>query len=238
MDKAKPFRIGMLLFPGLTQLDVTAPFEVFARMPNTEVVLIGEDMQSVKSDRGLMLMPDATFDSAIALDLLFVPGGPGQVQACANPKLLQFVKEQDKHTSYTTSVCTGSLVLAAAGLLQGRKATTHWASMRALELMGAKPLAQPVVEDGKYITGAGVVNGIDLGLYIAEKIGGKEAADRIQVMIELQPEKVRRIAPENIDAIRNAIKSSEPVKSLISVREEQARLLTIDHNSQAKREMA
>lgn len=228
------FRVGMLLFPCLTQLDLTAPFEIFARMPGTEVLLVAETLQPVTSDRGLVLIPSITFDACPPLDLLFIPGGPGQIEAMDNAKLLGFIRMQDRHTRYTTSTCTGSLLLAASGLLRGRRATSHWAVMRALAIMGAVPVSEIVVEDGKYITGAGVINGLELALYIVEKLHGKDAADRIHVHIEYQPEAGRQVSAEGTQAVRGRILQAEPLKSMTQKREAQAERIA----QQLKQEVA
>src|SRR6476620_7257423 len=121
--------IGMVIFPNLTQLDLTGPYEVFGRLPDTKVLLIAESLQQIKSDNGLLLTPDTTFDSSPQVDILFVPGGRGIFEAMQNQKLISFLQQQAAQAKYITSVCTGSLVLAAAGLLNGYNATTHWLSM-------------------------------------------------------------------------------------------------------------
>src|SRR5436190_5565219 len=120
--------IEMIIFPNLTQLDLTGPYEVFGRLPDTKVLLITESLQPVKSDNGLLLTPDATFETASQADVLFVPGGRGIFDAMQNKKLISFLQKQGVNAKYITSVCTGSLILAAAGLLNGYRATTHWLS--------------------------------------------------------------------------------------------------------------
>src|SRR5215468_5736336 len=126
--------IGMVIFQNLTQLDLTGPYEVFGRLPDTKVLLIAESLQPVKSDTGLLLTPDATFEMAQQVDVLFVPGGKGIFDAMQNKKLISFLQKQAVDAAYITSVCTGSLVLAAADLLNGYKATTHWLSLNLLKL--------------------------------------------------------------------------------------------------------
>src|SRR3982751_2025728 len=126
--------ISMVIFPNLTQLDLTGPYEVFGRLPDTKVLLIAETLQPIKSDNGLLLTPDATFETAPQVDVLFVPGGRGIFDAMQNKMLIHFLQQQAVDAQYITSVCTGSLVLAAAGLLNGYKATTHWLSLNLLKL--------------------------------------------------------------------------------------------------------
>lgn len=180
--------IGIVLFPNLTQLDFTGPYEVFAKLPNTRVYLLAETLEPIRSERGLTFLPDTTFADAPVLDVLFVPGGPG-----INPKLedttfLHFLKTQGEQARYLTSVCTGSLLLAAAGLLQGYKATTHWLSLDLLRELGVEVVAQRVVIDGNRITGGGVTSGIDFGLVIAAELFGETVAQAIQLAIEYNPQ--------------------------------------------------
>lgn len=128
--------IGMLLFPGLTQLDLTGPYEVLARLPETSVLLLWKTRDAVTSDSGMSILPTATFDECPQLDIIFVPGGPGQVALMEDPKVLGFLQRQAPGAKYITSVCTGSLVLAAAGLLQGYRAACHWMSRDLLAELG------------------------------------------------------------------------------------------------------
>ena len=179
--------IGMVIFPNLTQLDLTGPYEVFGRMPSTKVLLIAETLQPLKSDTGLSLTPDITFDDAPQVDVLFVPGGRGIFEAMQNKSLLSFLKHQAVHAKYITSVCTGALVLAAAGLLNGYKATTHWLSLNLLKLFDVEVLEQRVVIDRNRITGGGVTAGIDFGLTVASELFGEEMAKEIQLMMEYNP---------------------------------------------------
>jgi cyclohexyl-isocyanide hydratase len=177
--------IGMVLFPNLTQLDLTGPYEVFGRF--TKVLLIAESLAPVKSDNGLVLTPDETFDTSPQVDVLFVPGGRGIFEAIQNNRLLNFLKQQAVNAKYITSVCTGSLVLAAAGLLNGYKATTHWLSLDLLKLFDVEVTEERVVIDRNRITGGGVTAGIDFGLSVVAKIYGENAAKEIQLMMEYDP---------------------------------------------------
>jgi cyclohexyl-isocyanide hydratase len=177
--------IGMVLFPNLTQLDLTGPYEVFGR--SAKVLLIAESLAPVKSDNGLVLTPDETFDTSPQVDVLFVPGGKGIFEAIQNNRLLNFLKQQAVNAKYITSVCTGSLVLAAAGLLNDYKATTHWLSLDLLRLFNVEVTEERVVIDRNRITGGGVTAGIDFGLSVVAKIYGENAAKEIQLMMEYDP---------------------------------------------------
>ena len=179
--------IGMLIFPRLTQLDMTGPYEVLARLPNTKVHLVAHTMTPVKTDRGMEIVPTITFADCPQLDLVMVPGGPGQQDLMEDEIVLEFLRKQAQGVKYLTSVCTGSLVLGAAGLLKGRRATCHWAAMDHLKPLGAIPVSERVVTDGNVITGAGVASGIDFALAVAAKLEGEEVAKQIQLQIEYDP---------------------------------------------------
>ena len=179
--------IGMVIFPNLTQLDLTGPYEVFGRLPGAKILLIAENLSIVKSDHGLVFTPDITFDDAPQLDVLFVPGGNGVFGAMQNKKLIQFLQTQAVAAKYVTSVCTGALILAAAGLLDGYKATTHWLSLGLLSLFKVEVLEERVVVDRNRITGGGVTAGIDFGLYMVAIIAGEDVAKEIQLMMEYNP---------------------------------------------------
>jgi len=179
--------IGLLLFPALTQLDLTGPFEVFARAPDTKVHLIWKNLELVVSDRGMAIQPTTTFDACPALDIICIPGGPGQINLMEDEEVLSFIRAQSKQAKLVTSVCTGSLVLGAAGLLQGYKATTHWASLDQLALLGAEPVNERVVLDRNRITGAGVTSGIDFALSVVSEMFGPDIAQNIQLHMEYDP---------------------------------------------------
>ena len=179
--------IGLLLFPALTQLDLTGPYEVFVRAPNTNVHLIWKNLDLVVSDRGMAILPTITFDTCPKLDVICVPGGPGQVNLMEDEEVLSFIRTQSTHARLVTSVCTGSLILGAAGLLEGYKATTHWASLDQLALLGAEPVNERVVRDRNRITGAGVTSGIDFALNVVSEIYGSDIAQNIQLHMEYDP---------------------------------------------------
>lgn len=180
--------VGMVLFPDLTQLDLTGPYEVFARTPGVAVSLLASSLAPVRSERGLAIVPDTTFAAAPRLDVLFVPGGAGATQAMENEEILDFLVEREPEARYVTSVCTGSLVLGAAGLLRGYRAATHWLSMDLLEMLGAEPTWERVVKDRNRVTGGGITAGIDFGLAVAAELRGEATAREIQLMMEYDPE--------------------------------------------------
>jgi len=179
--------IGMLLFPRMTQLDLTGPYEVLARLPNTTVHLVAHSLDPVKTDRGMMIVPTMTYAECPPLDVVMVPGGPGQQDLMEDAVVLGFLRRQAEQARYVTSVCTGSLVLGAAGLLRGKRATCHWAAIEHLALLGAIPVAERVVVDGNIVTGAGVTSGIEFALKFAAILEGEEVARALQLQIEYDP---------------------------------------------------
>ena len=199
--------IGMLIFPRLTQLDMTGPYEVLARLPNTVVHLVAHTLDPVKTDRGMMIVPTVTYADCPQLDVLMVPGGPGQQDLMEDAVVLKFLQRQAITATYVTSVCTGSLVLAAAGLLKGKRATCHWAAIEHLALLGAIPVSERVVVDGNIVTGAGVAAGIDFALALAAILEGERVAHEIQLQIEYDP-----APPFNSGSPRTA--SSETTKAV------------------------
>ena len=180
-------QIGMVLFPELTQLDLTGPFEVFARLPNAKVHLIWKDREAVRSDVGLCILPTTTFEECPNLEVICIPGGPGMNALLNDESVLDFVAVQGHRARYVTSVCTGALVLGAAGLLKGYRAATHWASMGFLEQFGATAVDERVCIDRNRITGGGVTAGIDFGLAVAAALSDKVTAQRIQLYMEYAP---------------------------------------------------
>ncbi|MBF7982064.1 MULTISPECIES: DJ-1/PfpI family protein [Rahnella] len=187
MSDSSCISIGLLLFPALTQLDLTGPYEVLARAPNTKVHLIWKSLNLVVSDRGMAIQPTTTFETCPDLDVICVPGGPGQIYLMDDEEVLSFIRTQSKQAKLVTSVCTGSLVLGAAGLLDGYKATTHWASLDQLALLGAEPVNERVVRDRNRITGAGVTSGIDFALNVVSEMYGSDIAQNIQLHMEYDP---------------------------------------------------
>jgi cyclohexyl-isocyanide hydratase len=179
--------IGFLLFPRLTQLDLTGPFEVLSRLPGARVRMLWKTLDPVRADSGLGLLPDTSLAECPQLDVVCVPGGPGVAALMEDQEVLEFLRHQAAGARYVTSVCTGALVLGAAGLLRGRQATTHWASHDFLAALGARPVRARVVRDGKLFTGGGVTAGIDFALTIAAEIAGPAVAQAIQLQIEYAP---------------------------------------------------
>jgi cyclohexyl-isocyanide hydratase len=181
-------KIGMLLFPDLTTLDFVGPYDVFVKAPCFEVLLLGESTDVIRAEGGLLLKPSVSLQDCPQLDILFVPGGKGINELLTNSNVISFLQEQAKNAKYITSVCTGSLVLAAAGLLDGYKATTHWRSVELLKMFGVTVQDSRVVRDRNRITGGGVTSGIDFGLTLTALIGGDEMARIVQLQLEYHPE--------------------------------------------------
>ncbi len=179
--------IGLLLYPRLTQLDLTGPYEVFSRVPSAKVHVVWKYLDPVESDRGLLLTPTTTFTDCPPLDILCVPGGPGQVDMMEDMETLDFLRDQAAHAKWITSVCTGSLILGAAGLLRGYQATCHWASRDQLSLFGAEPQDTRVVVDRNRITGAGVTAGIDFAFQLVASAFDERTAKAIQLALEYEP---------------------------------------------------
>ncbi len=182
------FRIGILIFPDIMQLDMTGPHEVFTKLPDTEVLLIWKTLDPVVAGGGMRILPDVTYETCPDLDLICVPGGGGMNPLLNDPATLDFIREKAATARYVTSVCTGSLVLAAAGLLKGKRAACHWMSRDMLSEFGAIPDSSRVVIDGKFISGGGVTAGIDFGLTVAAEIFGEDVAKSIQLGIEYNPQ--------------------------------------------------
>ncbi len=184
---AQPFRIVFILYPRLTQLDFTGPYEVLARIPNTEVIIASKDGGVLKTELGLTFTDLAKLSDVDGADLVMIPGGPGQTEAMQDQAFMAEVKRLGAGAKYVTSVCTGSLILAAAGLLNGKRAGSHWAYRELLSMFGAIPDDARVVRDGNAITGGGVTAGIDIGLTIAAELAGEDVAKMIQLAIEYAP---------------------------------------------------
>ncbi|MFM9850407.1 MAG: DJ-1/PfpI family protein [Hyphomicrobiaceae bacterium] len=182
------FRIGLLLFPDITQLDMTGPYEVFTKLPEAEVHLVWKSLDPVTANGGMQITPTTTFAACPQFDLVCVPGGPGMNALLNDEETLAFLRRQAAGARYVTSVCTGALVLGAAGLLKGKRAATHWMSRDMLKAFGATPVAQRVVVDGNVITGGGVTAGIDFALTVAAEAFGEDLAKAIQLGIEYDPQ--------------------------------------------------
>jgi len=177
----------MLLFPKLTQLDLTGPHEVLARIPGARIDLVAKTRDPAVSETGLAIMPTATFADVPAAELIFVPGGLGQIAATDDDATLGWVRSIGERATWVTSTCTGALLLGAAGLLRGYRAATHWAYMDLLSLVGATPVHERVVIDRNRITSGGVTAGIDSALAIAAAVAGPEVAATIALQLEYDP---------------------------------------------------
>jgi cyclohexyl-isocyanide hydratase len=180
-------QIVILLYPNMTQLDFTGPFEVFAAIPDAKIDLVWKTTEPVSDVNGLTIVPSASLADAPQADLLFVPGGFGQAALIEDDEVLDWLRNQAAGAKYVTSVCTGSLILAAAGLLQGYRATSHWYWIDKLKLFGAEPVSERVVIDRNRITGAGVSAGIDMALSLVAELYGEAMARTIQLGIEYDP---------------------------------------------------
>ncbi|WP_432196824.1 DJ-1/PfpI family protein [Streptomyces sp. bgisy027] len=182
-------QIAMVLYDRFTALDIVGPYEALSRLPDAEVVFVAETAGPVRADTGFLAI---TADKALAdvpgPDIVVVPGGPGTFAQIENETFLEWLRTADGTSTWTTSVCTGSLLLAAAGLLDGRRATTHWLTLDFLAQYGAEPTGERVVPDGKYVTAAGVSSGIDMGLTLVGRIAGDEHAQAVQLLTEYDPQ--------------------------------------------------
>ena len=201
---------NVLLLPGATQLDLTGPYEVLARLPGVRIELVAAGPDPVRTDRGLTIVPTVTRERAARADLLVVPGGPGVDDAIVDPDWVAFTASQAAGARWVFGICTGSLLLGAAGVLRGRRSGGHWQARDLLARFGATPSEERMTMDGKFFTSGGVTAGIDMALRLAAEIAGEETARRIQLQIEYDPEPPfrsgtpRLAAPETVEAVRSA----------------------------------
>jgi transcriptional regulator GlxA family with amidase domain len=188
-QQAKPISIAVVVYDRLTALDAIGPYEVLSRLPGANVVFLAAETGPVRTDNGMLtLQVEHTLQEFPSPDIVLVPGGPGDVVARAGDAVLDWLRQADATSTWTTSVCTGSLILAAAGLLEGKRATSHWLAMEELRRLGAEPVSERVVFDGKLVTAAGVSAGIDMALTLAARIAGDSVAQAIQLGIEYDPQ--------------------------------------------------
>jgi len=180
-------RFGILIFPNVQQLDLTGPYEVFSRCPDARVYLAWKQAGPVTTEHGLALPADTALADLDKVDVLCVPGGYGVDALMADAEVLAHLRRLAATARFITSVCTGALVLGAAGLLKGRRATTHWTSLDLLGAFGATPVSERIVHDGSVITGGGVTAGIDFGLYVAAQLHGEDIAQAVQLSMEYRP---------------------------------------------------
>ncbi len=211
-------RFGLLLFPGLMQLDLTGPAEVFGSVPGAELHLIWKTTDPVPTSAGWTIVPTTSFADCPKLDVICVPGGFGQVSLMDDEETLRFLQDQAGTARYVTSVCTGSLVLGAAGLLSGYRAACHWMSRDQLALFGAVPVAERVVVDRNRITGGGVTAGIDFGLTVVAELCGADVAMSIQLGIEYDPQppfdagSPKKAGSALVETVRNRVTAKQQTR--------------------------
>ncbi|HMD51257.1 MAG TPA: DJ-1/PfpI family protein [Solirubrobacteraceae bacterium] len=213
--------IAIALYERFTALDAIGPYEVLSRLPGAKVSFLAADAGPVRTDNGMLtLLAEGTLQESTRPDIVLVPGGPGEVVARAGGPMLEWLREVDRTSTWTTSVCTGSLILAAAGLLAGKRATTHWLAFDELRRLGATPVQERVVIDGKLVTAAGVSAGIDMALTLAAAVAGDTVAQAIQLGIEYDPEppfdagSPAKASPEIVELLRSVSRfESEPMSA-------------------------
>ena len=187
---AAPLEVGLLMFKDMLLLDYVGPWEVFSSLPSglARVHRVAPSLEPVIAAKGFAVEPDTRLDQCPPLDVLCIPGGPGVTPLFEDAQLLEFIRRQAQQARFVGSVCTGSLLLGAAGLLQGRRAACHWLSLPLLAAFGAQPDPSRIVQDGPIVTGGGVTAGIDFGLHLVGEIWGREVAESIQLAIEYDPQ--------------------------------------------------
>lgn len=203
-------QIAILLFDGLTALDAIGPYEALNRLPGASTTFVAEQPGPKRTEDGsLALIADAPLAEVLTPEIVLVPGGKGRRALMDDGPVHEWLRQVHEASTWTTSVCTGSLILAASGLLTGRRATTHWLAMEELGELGAQPVSERVVFDGKLVTAAGVSAGIDMGLALAARIAGEQVAEAIQLGIEYDPDpplragSPRTACPETVHALRS-----------------------------------
>ena len=187
MTDSQKHIIGLVIYPGMTTLDIVGPQQVFSALPNVQIHRIWKTLDPIETDDGMMILPDTTFENCPLLDVICVGGGLGQNAVVDDPEVLEFFQKQGSTAKFITSVCGGSTFLAKAGLLQGYRAATHWAAREQLALLGVEVGTERVVIDRNRMTGGGVTAGIDFGLTIASVLCGEEAAKIAQLLMEYDP---------------------------------------------------
>ena len=210
-------QIAIPLYDGFTALDAVGPYEVLSRIPGADLKFVATEAGPYKTDNGMLTMiAEASLDDVPQPDILCVPGGWGTREAISDERLVGWIRKAHETTQWTTSVCTGSLLLGAAGILDGLDATSHWLELETLAEMGAHPTDQRVVEQGKVITSAGVSSGIDMALFLLAKISGDEFAQTIQLLIEYDPQppfdagSTAKAPPEIVQRIREIAAARQP----------------------------
>jgi len=211
-------RIAILIFEKLTALDVVGPYEVLRSVPGWEVTFVAPEAGPVRADSGaLALVAEKSIDELTDPDIVLVGGGAGNRPLLNDERVLGWLRDVDRQSRWTTSVCTGSLVLGAAGLLRGKRATGHWLYLEPLRAYGAEPTSQRVVEDGRLITAAGVSAGIDMALHLVGRELGPEAAQAVQLGIEYDPQppydsgSPAKAPPEIVETVSQAMTAADPL---------------------------
>ncbi len=208
--------IALLIFEKLAAQDAVGPYEVMRNVPGWEVRFLAKRRGEVRSEGGLGLLADASLEEVDSADIVLVPGGLGTRPLLEDEEVLSWLRGIDATSKWTTSVCTGSLLLGAAGLLEGRRATSNWLALEALRAYGAEPLVGRYVEDGKLITAAGVTAGIDMAIHLVAREAGPEIAQAIQLGIEYDPDppfdcgSPQKAAPEIVELVRSVAAAAEP----------------------------
>ncbi|MEO1552996.1 MAG: DJ-1/PfpI family protein [Pseudomonadota bacterium] len=216
MPELSPISVAFLVFPNVTQLDLTGPAQVLSRLGNTTLNLVWKDKDPVPTDAGFPLLPTATFDEIDEVDILCVPGGLGTMEIMQDPQVLTWLQSVAAKAQWVTSVCTGSLVLGAASLLKGYKSACHWASIEQLAFFGADPVKERIVEDRNRFSGGGVTSGIDFALALAARIRGEDFAKFIQLSIEYDPNppfdagSPEKVPPHILERYHKMIEASVP----------------------------
>jgi cyclohexyl-isocyanide hydratase len=187
MTHAQKHIIGLVIYPGMTSLDILGPQQVFSTLPNIQLHRIWKTLDPIETDEGMMILPDTTFENCPLLDVICIGGGLGQIGVVNDPQVLEFLQKQGKTAKFITSVCGGSEFLAKAGLLQGYRAATHWMAREHLAKLGVEVGTERVVIDRNRITGGGVTAGIDFGLVLAGILCGEETAQITELMMEYNP---------------------------------------------------
>ena len=219
MSEPAPLHIAFLLFPQVTQLDLTGPAQVLSRLGNAKLDLVAKTRDPVPTDAQFALLPTATFEEVARTDILCVPGGFGTVAAMQDEETLAWVRRMGEGAQWVTSVCTGSLILAAAGLLKGYRATSHWASRDQLAWFGAEPMAERVVFDRNRVTGGGVTAGIDFALALTAAVRGEAHAKFVQLSLEYDPAppfdsgSPERAGPEAVAQYRAMVEKLAPART-------------------------
>jgi len=212
----KPIRIASILFERLDQIDLTGPFEVFSRLTNCSYDIVAKEIRPMKDANGLTITPNQSFAECQDVDVLHIPGGPGQEDLMEDEETLSFIRDKASRATFVFSVCTGALVCGAAGLLRGRKATTHWGFKTLLPHFGAISVDSRVVIDGNLISCAGVTAGIDGALMVACLVRGQAAAEQIQLLMEYAPDPPFNCGAPDVaraDLVQSAREALEPLLS-------------------------